>query len=117
MKKEPATKQPRPKETADGTTAIEKVPQPHGGALNRGGTPGNKGGRPPDEFKAIMRELASSAERMEHARKILDNPDHPHFLNAWKFVTEQGYGKAKETVEHSGTIHHGVVVLPALESD
>lgn len=25
---------------------MEKIPQPHGGALNRGGTPGNNGGHP-----------------------------------------------------------------------
>jgi hypothetical protein len=39
-------------------TAIAKQPQPHGGALNRGGTPGNAGGtgRPPSAIRATARE-------------------------------------------------------------
>jgi len=36
-----------------------KIVQPHGGALNSGGTPGNKGGtgRPPNEIRALARDL------------------------------------------------------------
>lgn len=34
----------KPKKTTAKSTAVAKVPQPHGGALNVGGTPGNKGG-------------------------------------------------------------------------
>lgn len=39
-----AKKLGKPKST--GKTTVIKVPQPHGGALNAGGTPGNRGGRP-----------------------------------------------------------------------
>lgn len=56
---------------------MRKIPQPHGGALNAGGTPGNKGGtgRPPSEVRraflealqggpaALQAIIASSASR------------------------------------------------------
>ena len=37
-------------------TAVAKVRQPHGGALNAGGTPGNKGGRPPSAIRQACRD-------------------------------------------------------------
>jgi hypothetical protein len=49
----------------------EKVPQPHGGALNAGGTPGNKGGRPPSAFKESIRALINDRETLRTAEKIL----------------------------------------------
>lgn len=40
-----------------------KIPQPHGGALNSGGTPGNKGGtgRPPNVIREMAREGMTKA--------------------------------------------------------
>lgn len=43
-------------DTTAESTAITKRPQPHGGALNSGGTPGNRGGRPTSELRAAARE-------------------------------------------------------------
>ena len=47
--------------TVDTSTCSKpaKVPQPHGGALNAGGTPGNRGGvgRPPSEVRRMAREM------------------------------------------------------------
>lgn len=102
-KKTPARKRSeRPKTTVE-STAIVKVPQPHGGALNAGGTPGNAGGgRPKDEFKALCREMASGELTVAAVRTILANPQHPQFVAAWRYVTEQGYGKAVESVEVTG---------------
>lgn len=44
-------------------SAVEKIPQPHGGALNSGGTLGNKGGsgRPPSAVRAVALEGAAKA--------------------------------------------------------
>lgn len=39
--------------------AIELVPQPHGGAIRRG-NPGNHGGRPPNQLRAVMREALAT---------------------------------------------------------
>ena len=45
-----------PERTAK-TTGITKIPQPHGGTLNSGGTPGNRGGgRPPDLVAQLSRQ-------------------------------------------------------------
>jgi len=89
-------------------TTTENLPelvQPkHGrGALRAGGTPGNKGGgRPPDEFKAAMRKLASSNQVLRHVRSVLNDPSHPQFMAAWKWATERGYGKTPDSLEVSG---------------
>lgn len=76
-------------------------PGKHGGLL-LSGNPGNIGGtgRPPDAFKAMCRELACSAEQA--AALILTKPDHPAFIGALKWATENGYGKPVESIEHSG---------------
>ena len=51
--------EPRDK-TAGQSTAMEKIRQSHGGALNAGGTRGNKGGRPPSKLRAMCRKMAGS---------------------------------------------------------
>lgn len=91
--------------SADETTEPEKpelVPQPHGGALRTGGKPGNKGGgRPPDEFKRRMAELASSDEALEYLAECLRG-DHgaKAAVSAHKHVSERGYGKEPQAVGH-----------------
>lgn len=72
-----------------------------GGKLNSGGVFAGTG-RPPDAWKAEMRALADSAARAARAKKILETPDHPAWLGAWKFVAEQGYGKADQRIQHAG---------------
>jgi hypothetical protein len=89
-----------PEETPGGAL----VPQPHGGAIRRGSEKGNTPGtgRPPDEFKAAMRALASSEAMLNHVQDVLNNPDHPQWLGAWKWATERGYGKSPDSLEVSG---------------
>jgi len=68
-----------------------------------GGVPGNKGGgRPPDQFKAMCAALASSKEVEQNVRKILADPEHPLYLGALKWATENGYGKPQETLTVTG---------------
>ena len=45
--------------TTESRSVPTKVLQPHGGALNSGGTPGNRGGigRPPSEVRRLAREI------------------------------------------------------------
>lgn len=76
-----------------------KIPQPHGGALNSGGTPGNKGGgRPKDEWLQLLRELASTNRTMAGLKQILADPAHPHYLKALEFAADRGYGKPTQLV-------------------
>ena len=56
-------------------------------------------GRPPDAWKAACRELASRDEMLERLRQVLDDPEHPAWLSALRFVAEQGYGKARQQLE------------------
>jgi hypothetical protein len=88
-KKKPAKKAPR-----------DPVPQPHGGALvpGAGGGPQPGSGRPPNEFKARCRELASSEHSFAAVERILKNAGHPAFMAALKWATEQGYTKETLTL-------------------
>lgn len=78
------------------------VKRPNGaGALLSGGVPGNKGGtgRPPDEFKARMRELASAPAVERELVRVMKSARHREWMNALRYATEHGYGKAKEHVQ------------------
>ena len=74
------------------------INQKHGGALLTGGVPGNRGGRPTNPWRAECAELADLGLKAARAKQILENPDHPAWLGALKFVSEQAYGKAVQTV-------------------
>jgi hypothetical protein len=71
-----------------------------------GNTGGKKGrsGRKPDEFKKLCMRLASRGQTVKAVRSILKDDKHPAFMGALKWATENGYGKAKETIEHGGGI-------------
>lgn len=89
------------------------IPGKNGGRLLPGGKPGNKGGgRTPDEFKALCRALATRDATVAAVTAILSDPTHQHYMSALKWAAEHGYGKPKETVEHTGEVKHGVVILP-----
>lgn len=78
-----------------------RIPAHGRGQLKVGGVnPG--GGRPKDEFKARMRELASGAEAEAALLTILKDSQHPHYMKALAFAAEHGYGKATDHVEMTG---------------
>lgn len=79
------------------------IPQPHGGAIRSGGYPGNPGGtgRPPDAFKRLCRELASGEKTQDEVRKILEDKDHPQFVAALRWASENGYGKPEQRISGS----------------
>jgi hypothetical protein len=56
-------------------------------------------GRPPDEWKKLCQGLASRPEMLTRAQQVLEDPGHPAWLGAWKFVAEQGYGKPVQPVD------------------
>lgn len=73
--------------------------QPHGGALKRGPNDGNGGGRPPDEFKAAMREIASSAEALGFLKRCADGEFGEQFaVKAQQYAAERGYGKEAQVI-------------------
>src|SRR5712672_99319 len=62
-------------------------------------------GRPPTEFKLAMRGLASRKAVMNRLRQLTSGAKSVSddvFLKAFKEVTDRGYGKAVQPLEHSG---------------
>lgn len=62
-------------------------------------------GRPPDEFKRAMRGIASRRAALERLKKLTSGSrkvSDDVFLKAFKEVTDRGYGKAVQPLEHSG---------------
>jgi hypothetical protein len=80
------------------------VPRRNGGRLLKaGGKPGrHKGGagRPPEWFKEICRDMVTSPKARAAAKAILEDSAHPQFSAMWKAVSERGYGKLEQTIEH-----------------
>ena len=79
------------------------------GGPNRGGP-----GRPPNEFKARMRELASSDEALRYLEECVDGVHTPIVaIAAHRHVTERGYGKVP--MEAPATVDHPILIVSSLE--
>ena len=78
-------------------------PGRNGGRLNVGGNhnPQGAGGRPTDAWKQMCRDAVSREDRFNIAEEIVMDKDHPAWLGAFKFLVEQGYGKATQSVDLS----------------
>jgi hypothetical protein len=60
-------------------------------------------GRPPDLWRAKLREMASRDEVMQHVESVLfEGPGHPFFGKALDYATEHGFGKASQPHQISG---------------
>src|SRR5205809_602307 len=98
-----ARKASKDRKTTAKTTAptVEQVPQPHGGALNAGGTPGNAGGtgRPPNWLKDWCDDLLAKPECKEQVESVLKDSKHPAYATMWKAVAERAHGKPKESID------------------
>lgn len=94
----------RARAAASAAVAPEKVPQPHGGALNAGGTPGNKGGtgRPPTEHLEWCRRVVSDPDAEREVEAVLKDRNHAAFATMWKVMMERGYGKPAQPVTGEG---------------
>lgn len=91
----------------NGKTATKtalRIPSHGRGKLLPKGRLGNKGGtgRPPDEFKALCQNLATSADTLKAVTAILRDKSHPAFMGALKWASEHGYGKPTQTVQMAG---------------
>lgn len=88
--------------SGENSGTIETVTQPHGGAL-RVGNPGNKGGRPPNEFRDRMAALTTRDDVEAYLERCLKGEFGPKFfLSALSHATDRGYGKAAQPLQHSG---------------
>jgi len=69
----------------------------------RRGNPGNKGGgRTPDEFRKWCREVLHGPPTVEAVQIVAEQPSHPAFLGALKWLASYGYGQPTEHHEITG---------------
>lgn len=102
-------------ETQNRAQGVTKLMMPNGGFLLAGSTDGNGGGRPPDAWKKLCQECANKGAKTILAQKVLEDALHPAFMGAFRFLTEQGYGKATERIEHSGELAFKALVAVDLD--
>jgi hypothetical protein len=80
------------------TVPFKVGPDPRRGRGPAKGAP--NAGRPPDEWRAALRALASRDDVLQHLDAVLRaGPGHPWFSKALDYATEHGYGKAKQAHE------------------
>jgi hypothetical protein len=65
--------------------------------------PGNRSGPVPATFKMRMQTLVDRNTTARAIERILEDPDHPHFMRALDYATNHGYGKPAETVDLNAT--------------
>lgn len=83
------------------------VPGAGGGRKN-----GLLGGRPPDEFRRLMREIANTPEAIEYLRACYRGEHGPQAAaSARDYVTERGYGKEPSVTKLEGGAEPLVVVF------
>jgi hypothetical protein len=93
------------------------VRQPHGGALRNGGANAGGPGRPSDEFKRRMREIASSNEALAFLEACVRGDHGPRIaIAAHRHVSERGYGKVLQEVGATSMTPLNVeIVMPKRE--
>lgn len=62
------------------------------------------GGRPPDAWKELMGRLANRTSTIRAAKRVLRDPSHSAWFGAFKFIAEQKYGKARESLDVHGKL-------------
>jgi hypothetical protein len=82
---------------------LRRIPQKHGGALNSGGTKGNKGGGRPKKDAIVLAE-ALAAElvtetTLTQIKNVLGNSEHKQYGTVLGLALDRAYGKAKQTVD------------------
>src|ERR1700737_162464 len=86
--------EPDPKTTGKTTS---RIPQPHGGALNSGGTPGNAGGgRPKNAFKNFLSDLRADPAGLAAFETVARDPKLKNWGAAWKLMADYDDDKPAE---------------------
>lgn len=75
-----------------------------------GNTGGKKGrsGRKPAEWTILCQDLATNPSQIRRMKRILKDPNHKHFHQMQKLVTEYGYGTAPQRIQMSGELNVNV---------
>lgn len=77
-----------------------KIPQPHGGALNAGGTPGNRGGgRLPLVLKSALEEIRSDPKALRSLLTAARNASSKGFAVAWRLAARYDPDRPSEKLD------------------
>ena len=91
---------------------------PRSGAIcPTGGVKGNRGGgRPPDEFRRKMRELASNPQWEVFLQECCDGVHGPLMsMKALEWLADRGYGKATQPISGEDGAPLTVIIAGSLE--
>jgi hypothetical protein len=87
------------KSSKSGRKSVKKLPDGRV-APGRGPAKGApNAGRPPDWWKAQMRELRDRFLVAAQAAEVIDNPDHPQWAKVGTWAHEQLEGRARTSVD------------------
>jgi hypothetical protein len=80
-----------------------RIEQPHGGAINAGGTPGNVGGSGPPRaaYREYCRNELERPEVQAAVRRALQNEESRSFASLHKQFAEMAYGKPDQRLDAS----------------
>lgn len=113
-KKRPTAKNGRPHAVVPADHPSE-VPAHGNGRLLRGGVKGNAGGGESHK-KFMLRILHDPKARAAFKAVAEDASNAQGVIAAQRFAREVVYGKAKQEVEHTGTVmQQAVILLPMIE--
>lgn len=70
-------------------------------------------GRPPNRWKRLMQRIANKPHVLRRLRTMLQDGEYGDFLDAFKFVVEQGYGKAGQSVDLNAKVSLAALVAQA----
>lgn len=78
---------------------LTKIPQKHGGALNPGGTKGNRGGpgRPPNAVREALRQHGWAF--VQAGAAVAKDASHPKWFDYGKFAVEMTEGKPVQAID------------------
>lgn len=72
-------------------------------------------GRPKDKFKRLCQKLTMRSAR-KYARRILRNPNHPHYMSALRWASEHGFGKPDAHLDVKASVTLEQLVAAANQS-
>jgi hypothetical protein len=99
------------------------MPGRNGGTLRRGGRNGCKaGGRTPDQFKALLREMLNDPKTIDNVKRQLQDADAKNPVGMFTTICDRVYGKPTDHVTLEATVAATIkreplrIMLPQLDA-
>lgn len=103
----PKRRKPQVLPKTSAQTSDPLIEQPHGGALRRGGKPGNKGGgRQPYAYTEWLGSLLDDATHRKEFEAAMHDRAEKHFMAATTHAANRKHGLPVQSVQVSGIVVH-----------